>query len=131
MRGAWTVVLGLVVSACGGRLDAEAPPVASDASSGVDSGPTIVDASTSDTSSEIDCVPTDGGATTCSGNSFCVAWVGPDAAVPHSQSQFPPDVLRSACGTGPFDTACAGQAPSWVRYNPYSNRVSWVVCVEP
>jgi hypothetical protein len=135
MRDAWTVVFGLVMMACGGRLKADKQAVASpdaspevDASPEMDSASAVLDASPSDTSYEIDCGPVDGGGSTCSGSSYCVAWVGLDASV--TQSQFPSGVLRSACESGPPMGACGAGAPLWVRYDAYDNKIAWVVCAE-
>jgi hypothetical protein len=136
MRAAWTVVLGLVTVACGGRVEADKQTAASpdaapevDATPAVDSPSPVVDASVNDTSDEIDCGPSDAGGSTCTAGSYCVAWVGADASVP--QSQFPSDVLRSACEMGPAAAACGGERPLSVKYNPYDNEPAWVVCAEP
>jgi hypothetical protein len=126
MRAAWTALLGLWTVACGGRVEAGNQP---DAAADVGVVTTVVDASTSDTSYELDCGPTDGGGSTCAGSSYCVAWVAPDAAA--LPQQFPTDVLRSACESGPVGAVCNGQAPLFVRYDPYDNLVGWAVCAEP
>ncbi len=129
MRGAWTAGLGLVFWACGGTVEAQRASTASDASSQVDSATTIVDASTSDTSDEIDCVPSASDPTGCSGKAFCVAWVFTDGAAP--TGKYPEGVVRSACEFGQLDEVCDGKPPIASGYAPYTNQTAWAVCAEP
>jgi hypothetical protein len=136
MRGAWPVLLGLVTSACGGKLEADTQAPAShdaatgsDAQTDSDAAAAIVDATTSDTSDEIDCAPTANDPSGCSGNSYCVAWVATDGAAP--TLDYPADVVRSACESGPIGPFCNGEWPVSVKDDPYTNEPQWAVCVEP
>jgi len=138
MRGALPVLLGLVTSACGGRLEADTQtPALHDASTGVDAAAetgmdaaaAIVDASSSDTSSEIECAPMANDPSGCSGKAFCVAWVSPDAGAP--TLNYPANVVRSACESGTIGPFCDGKWPVSVKYDPYTNLPQWAVCVEP
>jgi hypothetical protein len=136
-------VLGLVVWGCGGRVDREGPSTAPDASTGsdastgldaaaetgMDAAAEIVDASTSDTSDEIACAPTAKDPSGCSGNGYCVAWVATDGAAP--TLDYPADVVRSACESGPIGPFCDGKWPVTVQDDPYTNEPEWAVCVEP
>jgi hypothetical protein len=127
MRGAWTAVLGLVVWACGGRVEEEA----TDASFPMDAATTIVDASTSDTSYEVDCVPTASDPTGCPGGGYCVVWLSAAAAAKRPALFPDAGLVRSACETGPLTTICDGSPSNDVSYNTYANTVAWVVCAEP
>jgi hypothetical protein len=140
MRGVLAVVLGLVTSACGGKLEAAdtQTPASRDASAatdapastGIDAGVTIDDASTGDTSDAIGCTPTANDLSGCSGKYYCVAWVLTDDAA--STEGYPEDgVVRSACVFGQLDEACGGKPPVRLGYNPYTNAVAWAVCVGP
>jgi hypothetical protein len=138
MRGAWTAVLGLVVWACGGRVEADTQtPALLDASTGVDAAAetgmdaaaAIVDASSRDTSSEIECAPTANDPSGCSGDGYCVAWVPTDAGAP--TLNYPANVVRSACESGTIGLVCDGKWPVSVKDDPYTNLPDWAVCVEP
>jgi predicted small lipoprotein YifL len=122
----------LALAGCGARSDldlvGQQDAAAVDAREEAPSSPTDASAA-SDTSYEIDCAPTESDPTGCSGKAYCVAWVFADGAAP--SGQYPDNVVRSACESGPVPTVCDGNPPLYYKYDPYDNYAYWAVCAEP